>query len=246
MKTRFFRYILLLLLIMPSFAHAEEKIRAAVAANYIQTMQELAVAFEVRTGIKVEATFTSSGNLYGQIIHGAPYDIFLSADEDRPNRLYQEGLAEKPFIYATGKVVLWSAKKDFCKTGDWREALRRYPVKKIALANPDIAPYGTAARKAMMDTKSWEALQGKLIIAQDIAQAFQYASSEAVDAGFCALSSSLTDAGRKGCFFVVSEAPPVVQAACVLKGKNRKAVSVFAKFLVSPEAELIKKKYGYE
>jgi molybdate transport system substrate-binding protein len=245
MKTSFPRYILLLLLIIPSFAHAEEKIRAAVAANYIQTMKELAVAFEASTGIKVEATFTSSGNLYGQIINGAPYDIFLSADEDRPSRLYQEGLAEKPFIYATGKVVLWSAKKDFCKTGDWREALRRESVKKIALANPDIAPYGTAAMKAMKDTQSWEALQGKLVIAQDIAQAFQYASSEAVDAGFCAVSSTVTDDGRKGCFFMVAQAPPVVQAACVLKGKNRPAASSFALFLISSEAELIKKKYGY-
>ena len=245
MKTRFSRYILLLLLIIPSFAHAEEKIRAAVAANYIQTMKELAVAFEASTGIKVEATFTSSGNLYSQIINGAPYDIFLSADEDRPSRLYQEGLTEKPFIYATGKVVLWSAKKDFCKTGDWREALRRESVKKIALANPDIAPYGTAAMKAMKDTQSWEALQDKLVIAHDIAQAFQYASSEAVDAGFCAVSSTVTDDGRKGCFFMVAQAPPVVQAACVLKGKNRPAASSFALFLISSEAELIKKKYGY-
>jgi molybdate transport system substrate-binding protein len=245
MKTRFPRYILLLLLIIPSFAHAEEKIRAAVAANYIQTMKELAVAFEASTGIKVEATFTSSGNLYSQIINGAPYDIFLSADEDRPSRLYQEGLTEKPFIYATGKVVLWSAKKDFCKTGDWREALRRESVKKIALANPDIAPYGTAAMKAMKDTQSWEALQDKLVIAHDIAQAFQYASSEAVDAGFCAVSSTVTDDGRKGCFFMVAQAPPVVQAACVLKGKNRPAASSFALFLISSEAELIKKKYGY-
>ena len=245
MKTRFFRYILLLLLIIPSFAHAEEKIRAAVAANYIQTMKELAVVFEASTGIKVEATFTSSGNLYSQIINGAPYDIFLSADEDRPNRLYQEGLAKKPFIYATGTVVLWSAKKDFCKTGDWREALRRESVKKIALANPVTAPYGTAAMKAMKDTQLWEALQGKLIIAQDIAQTFQYASSEAVDAGFCALSSTVTDGGRKGCFFMVAQAPPVVQSACVLKGKNKPAASKFALFLISSEAELIKKKYGY-
>ena len=245
MKPRYLAYIILLLLIMPSFAHAEEKIRAAVAANYIQTMKELAVEFEAVTCIKVEATFTSSGNLYSQIIHGAPYDIFLSADEDRPNRLYQEGLAEEPFIYAIGKVVLWSAKKDFCKTGDWREALRRESVKKIALANPDIAPYGMAAMRAMKDTQSREALQGKLVIAQDIAQAFQYASSEAVDAGFCALSATLTDAGKKGCFFMVAQAPPVVQAACVLKGKNRPAVSRFALFLISSEAEVIKKKYGY-
>lgn len=245
MKRRYFLHILLLLLILPSFAHAEEKIRVAVAANYIQAMKELAAEYETKTGIKVEPTFTSSGNLYSQILHGAPYDIFLSADEDRPSRLYQEGLAEKPFIYATGKVVLWSAKKDFCKTGDWREALRRESVKKIALANPDTAPYGTAARKALKDTQLREAVQVKLVTAQDIAQTFQYAATEAVDAGFCALSSAMTNEGRKGCFFPMAEAPPVVQAACVLKGKNRQAVLAFAQFLISPEAYQIKKKYGY-
>lgn len=245
MKKLILLCILLLLLVLPSFTHAEEKISAAVAANYIQTMKEIVAEFEAKTGIKVESTFTSSGNLYSQIMHGAPYDIYLSADEDRPNRLYKAGLAEKPFIYATGKVVLWSAKKDFCKTGDWREALTRDSVKKIALCNPDIAPYGTAAMQAMKAVQSWESVQSKLVIAQTVAQAFQYASSEAVDAGFCALSSAVTDKGKKGCFFTVDQAPAVVQASCVLKGKNRPAVARFALFLISPEAEAIKKKYGY-
>ena len=245
MKKSILLCLLLLLTAMPSFAHAEEKISAAVAANYIQTMKDLIVEFEAGTGIKVDATFTSSGNLYSQIIHGAPYDIFLSADEDRPNRLYKAGLAEKPFIYATGKVVLWSAKKEFCKAGDWRKALTRDSVKKIALCNPDIAPYGTAAMQAMKAVQSWEAVQSKLVIAQTVAQAFQYASSEAVDAGFCALSSAVTDRGKTGCFFTVEQAPSVVQASCVLKGRNRPAVARFALFLISPEAEAIKKKYGY-
>lgn len=245
MKTRIFLYIILLLVVMASFAHAEEKVRAAVAANYIQAMKELAVEFEAGTGVRVEATFTSSGNLYSQITNGAPYDIFLSADEDRPNRLYREGLAEKPFIYATGTVVLWSAKKDFCKTGNWREALTRDSVKKIALCNPDVAPYGTAAMQAVKSAQSWESMQNKLVMAQNVAQAFQYAESEAVDAGFCALSSAVTETGKKGCFFMIEEAPPVVQAACILKGKNNAAVSRFAQFLVSREAERIKKRYGY-
>lgn len=245
MKKHILLYILLLLSAVPSFAHAEEKISAAVAANYIQTMKEIVVEFEARTGIKVDATFTSSGNLYSQIIHGAPYDIFLSADEDRPNRLYKAGLAEKPFIYASGKVVLWSAKKDFCKAGDWRKSLTRASVKKIALCNPDIAPYGAAAMKAMKAAQSWESVQSKLVIAQTVAQAFHYAASESVDAGFCALSSTVTDRGKKGCFFTVDQAPSVVQASCVLKGRNRPAVARFALFLISQEAELIKKKYGY-
>jgi molybdate transport system substrate-binding protein len=208
-------------------------------------MKELVVEFEASTGIKVETTFTSSGNIYSQILHGAPYDIFLSADEDRPHRLYQQGIAEIPFIYATGKVVLWSANKDFCKTGDWREALTRDSVKRIALCNPDIAPYGTVAVQAMKAVQSWESVQSKLVIAQTVAQSFQYAASEAVDAGFCALSSAVTDAGKKGCFFMVPQASSVVQASCVLKGKNRPAVAQFALFLISPEAELIKTKYGY-
>jgi molybdate transport system substrate-binding protein len=226
---------------------AQDRVRVAVAANFIQPFKEIAAAFEVRTGIRVEATYTSSGNLYRQILNGAPYDLFLSADEERPARLFKGGIGCSPFVYAQGRVVLWSARRNFCPAGgDWKQALAGTKGRKIALCNPEVAPYGMAAREALKKAGLWLPLRGGLVIAQDMAQAFQYASTEAVAAGFCALSSAMTEEGRKGCFYFIEEAPVIKQSASVLKGAHLKEAEAFAAFLLSPEAEKIKKKYGYQ
>ena len=228
-------------------AVAQEKLSAGVAANYIAAFKEIAAAYEKRAGVTVEATFASSGTLYAQITNGAPYDIYLSADEDRPARLHQAVIADEPFVYAKGRCVLWSARKEFCRARDWRTALAGEGLKRIALANPETAPYGAAVRQALQKAGLWEVLEKKRVVAQDIAQAFQYASTEAVDAGFCALSSAVSAQGAKGCFYEVEEAPEVVQSACVLKRtKSRQGAERFAAFLVSPEAEAIKVKFGYK
>jgi molybdate transport system substrate-binding protein len=143
-------------------------------------------------------------------------------------------------------VVLWSARKDFCRTGDWRQALIDPSVRKIALANPETAPYGTAAREALQKAALWDSGQGKRVIAQDIAQAFQYAATEAVDFSFCAFSSVLSEQGRKGCSVEVPEAPEIVQSACVLtQAKDRTAAERFAAYLMSAPAAAVKAKYGY-
>ena len=233
--------------LVPSITFAQEKITAAVAANYINPFKEIAIAFEAKTGIKVEATFSSTGNLYNQITNGAPYDIFLSADEQRPELLLKNGTAEKPFVYAKGEVVLWSAKKNFCGEKNWKVQLAKSDIKKISIANPVTAPYGTAAKAALEKAEMIKSIESKIVTAQDIAQVFQYASSEAVDAGFCAMSAALSEEGKKGCYYIVKEAPAVIQSACVLKkNKNPEASKKFAEFLVSPDALKIKKKYGYK
>jgi len=238
--------LLAVVVLFPLPAAAQEKLSAAVAANYIAAFKEITAAYEKKTGVTVEATFASSGTLYAQITNGAPYDIFLSADEDRPARLHRAGTADTPFVYAQGRCVLWSARKDFCRAKDWRAALMGEKVKRIALANPETAPYGTAARQALQKAGLWETLEKKLVIAQTIAQAFQYASTEAVDAGFCALSSAVSVQGANGCFYEVEEAPAVVQSACILKRTNsRPAAERFAAFLLSPEAAAIKVRFGY-
>jgi molybdate transport system substrate-binding protein len=237
---------ILIFFIIPLSVSAQEKIRVAVAANYIQSFKELAAVFEKKTGVRIEPTFSSSGNLLNQIKSGAPYDVFLSADEDRPRRLYESGEADKPFVYARGRVILWSARPDFCKAKDWKEALKRGKVNKIAIANPEIAPYGMAAKGALVATGLWESLKSKIVNSQDIAQAFQYASTEAVDAGFCALSASVSVQGKKGCFYEISDAPDIIQSACIIKKtKNRRTTEQFSQFLISSEADIIKKKYGY-
>ncbi len=94
-------------ILMPNQAVANEKISVAVAANFISAFKEMAADFEAKTKIKVEGTFSSTGNLYSQITNGAPYDLFLSADEERPAKLYKDGAGETPFIYAKGQAVLW-------------------------------------------------------------------------------------------------------------------------------------------
>ena len=112
----------LIILMSSVSAFAEEKISVAVAANFISAFKELAADFEAKTKIKVEDTFSSTGNLYSQIINGAPYDLFLSADEERPAKLNKDGAADTPFVYARGQAVLWSANKDFCKAKTWQDA----------------------------------------------------------------------------------------------------------------------------
>jgi molybdate transport system substrate-binding protein len=223
-----------------------EKISVAVAANFISAFKEMAAGFEAKTKIKVEGTFSSTGNLYSQITNGAPYDLFLSADEERPARLNKEGAADTPFIYVKGRAVLWAANKDFCKAATWQDALKNKQIKKIAIANTKNAPYGAAAKKALEKVVLWDALQNKLVNAQDIAQSFQYASTFAVDAGFCAMSATVSPEGKKGCFFVINEAPEIIQSACILKRTtHRIAVEKFVEFLNSPAAKEIKIKYGY-
>jgi molybdate transport system substrate-binding protein len=237
---------ILIILMSPFSALAQEKISVAVAANYISAFKEIAADFEAKTKIKVEGTFSSTGNLYSQIVNGAPYDLFLSADEERPAKLNKDGVADAPFIYAQGQAVLWSANKDFCKTKTWQDALKKESVKKIAIANIKTAPYGAAAKEALEKSGMWDVLQSKLVYAETIAQSFQYANTSAVDAGFCAMSATASPEGKKGCFFVINEAPDIIQSACVLKRTtNRAAVDKFAEFLASPAAKEIKIKYGY-
>jgi molybdate transport system substrate-binding protein len=252
-KGRIKRLSIILLLItsfmLAGCLTAEESgvITVAAAANFTEPMNEIVLLFHKKTGIQINVISSSSGKLYAQIIAGAPYDIFLSADEKMPRELFRKGLSEEPFIYANGEVVLWSSNKEFCSDGDWRHAINRQKIKKIAIANINTAPYGIAAMFALKNAEKWDAIQGKLVFSQDVSQAFQYAATQSVDAAFCAKSFALSDRGKSGCFLPVKEAPRVVQSACIIKRKElNDAVKQFAFFLISPDAEIIKKKYGYK
>jgi len=237
---------ILITLMNPFSAAAQERISVAVAANFISAFKEIAADFEKKTGVKVEGTFSSTGNLYSQIKNGAPYDVFLSADEQRPELLQKEGFTEGTFIYARGQTILWSANEDFCKASTWKDALKNDKIKKIAIANPLTAPYGASAKAALQNAGLWEELQSKLINGQDIAQAFQYASTRAVDAGFCALSATSSPHGKVGCFYYIPEAPAIVQAGCILKRtKNKIGAELFMHYMMSDPTALVKKKHGY-
>jgi len=237
---------ILIFLLVPVMLHAEEKLSIAVAANFMQPMQKIAALFEKKAYMKVEATYSSTGKLYSQITNGAPYDVLLSADEERPVLLFKASLAEKPFVYASGQVILWSAKKEFCQFKNWRDAVQNIKIRKLSIANVNAAPYGAMSMEALKKAGLWEGIQSKLVFAQDIAQSFQYAATESVDMGFCAFSSAFSEQGKKGCYLEVSEAPPVVQAACILKAsKKQEAARQFADFLNSAEAKAVKTSFGY-
>jgi molybdate transport system substrate-binding protein len=231
----------------PPFAvPADRKLTAAVVAGFMSPFQEIAAAFEKETGISIDVSFTSAGRIYAQIENGAPYDIFLSADVERPALLYGKSLCEKPFVYAEGEVILWSADRRFCTSAGWQEALQRKEIQKIAIPNPQTAVHGTHAKKALEEAGLWKDLAPKLVVAQDIAQVFQYATIGAVDGAFCSSSHARTPPGQKGCFYTMNEAAPVVYSACVLSNSSRKdEARRFAEFLRSPAALQVKNKYGY-
>jgi molybdate transport system substrate-binding protein len=218
-----------------------------VAANFIEPFKEIAATFEKETNIKVEGTFSSSGNLFTQIVNGAPYDLFLSADEERPAVLFQKGIVEKPFVYAVGRVVLWGKEKSFCGAKDWREALDKKMINKIAFPNAQLAPYGAAAESALKKAGIWDRVEKKLIFAQNVGQAFQYAVTGGTEACFCALSATVSAPGKEGCTYEIADAPPITQAACLIsRTKMKNEVLRFIAFLGSAKTESIKKRYGYQ
>jgi molybdate transport system substrate-binding protein len=235
-----------LIALCPAVSHAADGLKAAVAANFMVPFKEIAAAFEEQTKIKVEATYSSTGSLYGQIVNGAPYDVFLSADEETPRSLSEKGVSEKPFLYATGRVVLWGAGKEICGAKNWKEALKRNGVKKIAIANPVTAPYGATAETALKKSGLWKEMSDRMVIAQNVGQSFQYAVAGGTDGSFCALSAALSEPGARGCYYLIDEAPPIRQAACLLNRTARKNdASRLLMFLNSPKAAEIKKRYGY-
>jgi molybdate transport system substrate-binding protein len=225
-------------------AHAGEA-RVAVAANFTDAAKEIGQVFEEKTGHTVAFSFGSTGTLYTQISQDAPFDVFLAADQARPEKAEAEGYAVKGsrFIYATGKIVLYSADAGLV-TG--AETLKAAQFGKIAIANPATAPYGTAAVEAMKTLGVYGALEGKIVQGNNIAQTYQFVATGNAELGFVALSQvAATDKGSR---WVVPDDlyPTIAQDAVLLeKGADNEAAKAFVAFLKGPEALEIKTKYGY-
>lgn len=235
----------LMLSVCPA-AVAADKLSVAVAASFKRPFEEIVRQFEARYPVRIESSFASTGTLYHQIVNGALYDVFLAADGRRPQLLHDGGLAEPPVIYARGRVVLWTARKDLCRAGNWKSAVRDAGVGKIAIAANATAPYGESAEKALRKAGLWGDVKPRLVFAQDVGQAFQYAYSGAATMGFCALSDAVSRIGKEGCYLEVTGAPPVIHSGCVLKkSKLGKTARLFIDFMRSPGAEKIKKEYGF-
>lgn len=225
---------------------AAEEVTVAVAANFTEPAKEIAAAYERHTGDKVTLTFGSSGQFFTQISQGAPFQVFLSADADRPIKAEQAGLAVAGtrFTYAVGTLVLWSATSGYVDPKGAVLSSGRF--NKIAIADPGAAPYGAAAIQTMRKLGVYDALAPKIVQGTSIAQAFQFVQTGNAELGFVALSQVVNQAG--GSRWLVPEAlhDPIVQQAVLLKvGDTSKAARNFLAFLKSGEAKAIIRRYGY-
>lgn len=232
-------------------AHAADSLTVAAAADLSLCLDELDAAFrQAHPGVEVKATTGSSGNFLAQIRNGAPFDVFLSADMAYPRELVKDGLAEEPSLtlYATGHLVLWSTNPGV-DVSQGLAVLSTAAVKKFAIANPDVAPYGRAARAALQSTGLWDRLQGKLVSGENIAQTAQFVQSGNVDAGIVALSlvqaPKLAGVGRYQ--LIAEDRYPRLEQGGVITahGKDNPAARAYIEFLRSPAARAVLDKYGF-
>ena len=236
------------LFVLPFTAIAEE-ITVAGAANVQFTLDELRGEFTKETGINVKIIIGSSGKLTAQIENGAPFDIFMSADVNYPQRLFKDSLTiEKPKVYAYGALVIWTLKDIDLSQGVFSFVSSN--IKKIAIASPDVAPYGRQAVNAMNYNHLFPAIEAKLVYGESVSQVNQFITTEAVDAGVTAKSVVLAP-NMKGKGKWVDVEPksyePIAQAVVILKYANShiSGVQKFYVFLFSKQAQEIFKKYGY-
>jgi molybdate transport system substrate-binding protein len=218
------------------------ELRIAVASNFKAPAAELVKRFQERTGRLVTITLGSTGKLYAQIDNGAPFDVFLAADEERPRLLEDKLKAAKGtrFTYAVGRLALWSPKENFVDPEG--KVLESGAFTRLAIANPSLAPYGKAAEEVLRKRGLWEKISDKLVRGENIGQTFQFVSSGNAELGFVALSQV---AGKGGSFWEVPQElyTPIQQQAVLLK--EEEGARAFLEFLKSDEAQAIMEKYGY-
>ena len=211
----------------------------AVAANAAEVVETLAAEFERESGHRVTVTVGSTGKLYAQILHGAPFDIFLAADQERPRLLVEQGIAveDSRRTYAIGRLVLWSPDPGVAVNAD---ALRDGSFRRLAIANPDLAPYGAAARETLRELGLWESLRPKIVLGENVGQAFTMAASGNAELGFVSLSSVLSPRHRReGSYWEIPERlhAPIRQDSVLLdRARDNPAARDFHEFLGSSRA----------
>lgn len=228
-----------------SAANAAET-TVAVAANFTEPAKEIAAAFARATGHKAQLAFGPSGTFHTQISRGAPFELFLSADAERPARIEQEGLgvAGTRFTYAVGKLVLYSTTPGL--VDDAGAVLRTGRFQRIAIADPASAPYGQAALEVMRKLGVEARLKPRLVTGTSIAQAYQFTSTGAAEVGFVALSQIVDVKGGSRWLVPARLHRPIEQQAILLKtGADNPAARAFLKFLRSGTALRIIRRYGY-
>jgi len=230
-------------------AHAGE-VQVAVAANFTAPMQKIAAAFEQDTGNKAVLAFGATGKFYAQIRNGAPFEILLAADDETPTKLDQEKqtVAGSRFTYATGRLVLWSA-KDHYVDGQGK-VLQSGTFKHLSIANPKAAPYGAAAVETLTKLNLMATLQPKIVQGENIAQAHQFVSTGNAELGFVALSQVARDGKfTSGSGWIVPDSmhSPIRQDAVILiKGAANPTATALMAYLKSDKAKGIIRAFGYE
>jgi molybdate transport system substrate-binding protein len=225
------------------------QVAVAVAANFTAPFKAIAAEFEKDTEHTVVASFGATGQLYAQINHGAPFEVFFSADQSTPAKLESARLSlpGSRFTYAIGGLVLWSAQEGY--VDDQGEVLKQNQFQHLALANPQAAPYGLAAIQVLDNLKLREALQGKLVEGQSITQALQFVSTGNAELGFVARSQVYKDGVLTGgSAWVIPESmyTPIKQDVLLLKkGENNPAATALVEYLQGPKAAAIITAYGY-
>ncbi len=234
-----------------AFNHAwADEVQVAVAANFTAPIQAIAKDFEKDTGHTLVAAFGATGQFYAQIKNGAPFEVFLAADDTTPARLESEGATVKGsrFTYAVGTLALWSATPGY--VDDKGEVLKANRFQHLSIANPKAAPYGLAATQVLDKLKLTEATRGKIVEGQNITQAFQFVSTGNAELGFVALSQIYQDGklGSGSAWIVPAELhDPIRQDAVILeKGKDNPAARALVDYLKGPKAAAVIKSYGYQ
>jgi molybdate transport system substrate-binding protein len=230
---------------------APATVRVAAAADLRFAMQELVAQFQKTSKAQITVSYGSSGNFYAQLQNGAPFDLFFSADMEYAKKLDAAGLAEPGTLtkYALGKLVLWTpadSAVDITKDG-WK-ALLDSRITKIAVANPEHAPYGRAAVAALHSAGIYDQVKAKLVYGENISQAAQFVQSGNAQAGLVALSLALAPAMKDGKRWEVppNAYPPIEQGAIVLKSAGDKsAARAFLEFVMSPAGRDTLRKYGF-
>lgn len=239
------RWLTLLGAALPAPLLATET-QVAVAANFTEPAKAIADAFEKATGHRVLLAFGASGGFYTQISHGAPFEVFLSADSDRPARAEQDRLAVPGtrFTYAVGRLVLYSATPGLVDPGG--AVLKRGRFDRIAIADPATAPYGVAAVETMRRLGVEAALKPKIVTGSSIAQAYQFTSTGAAQLGFVALSQVVAVRGGSRWIVPAGFHAPIEQQAVLLRtGEKNPAARAFLAFLKGRTALAIIRRYGY-
>ncbi|WP_430460018.1 molybdate ABC transporter substrate-binding protein [Thalassolituus sp. LLYu03] len=224
-----------------------DEVLVAVAANFTAPMKDIAQAFQQKTGHTLKLSFGSSGKFVAQIENGAPFEVFLSADQSKPQALIQSGRADgnTRFTYALGGLVLWSPEAD----ADVHQQLLDGSFERLALANPRLAPYGEAALQTLAALNLSDATQNKQVMGENISQTWQFVSSGNAQLGFVALSQVMADGKiQNGSSWVVPQNlyQPIRQDAVLLKrGAGNQAARDLLAYLKSADVSAIIARYGY-